>query len=62
MNQRTLIKQLGLKSTMRIRDYFSCRIDEDRPDLLEEIQGHCDAKIGDIFYVITFHKPMKGNL
>ena len=58
MNQRKLIKELGLKSTLHIRDFVSCWIDEDRLDLLKEIQTHCDAKIGDILYIITLNKKL----
>lgn len=59
MNQTILKKQLGLKSTMKLRDYLSVRIDEDRPDLLKEIKSHCEAKFGDIVYIITFEPPKK---
>ena len=59
MNQRILKKQLGLKSTMKQRDYYSCRINEDRPELLKTIREMVEAEYGDIVWVITYKPTTK---
>ena len=59
MNQAILKKQLGLKSTMKMRDYYSARVDEDRPDLRQEIQQYAEVHTGDIVCILTFEPPKK---
>ena len=56
MNQRILIKQLGFKSTMKLRDYTAFRMDEDRDDL-SVFKGYLDIKTGDIVAIITLESP-----
>ena len=59
MNQQILKKQLGLKSTIKLRDYYSARFDEDRPDFLKEkLEEFIDAEKGDIIWILSF-KPNK---
>lgn len=57
MNQRILKKQIGVKSTMKIRDYYSARIDEDRPEFLKDMKKYVEAKTGDQIFIISFEPP-----
>ena len=57
MNQRKLIKELGLKSTMKIRDYYGTVVAKDTPKLYNEIKAHCEVEYGDFIYLITFKAP-----
>ena len=53
MNTRILLKQLGLKSTLKIRDYMGFRMDEDRDDL-GYFNDYIEVKPGDMIYIISF--------
>lgn len=57
MNKRILIKQLGLKSTMKIRDYYGAVIDDDRPDFLKDMQEYVEAETGDSIFIISLESP-----
>ena len=54
MNQRILKKQLGIKSTMKLRDYYGARVDEDRKDDFFQLNDFCDVRLGDFVFIISF--------
>lgn len=56
MNQRILIKQLGFKSTMKLRDYHALRMDEDSDDL-KTLKEYLEVERGDIIAIISLEPP-----
>lgn len=59
MNQRVLKKQLGLKSTLVQRDYFSCVNDEDRTDLEKTVGQYVELKKGDVVWILVYREPRR---
>ena len=57
MNQQKLIKELGLKSTMKIRDYYHFILYEDMAEEYKIIKQHCDVECGDSVFIIALKAP-----
>ena len=57
MNERKLIKELGLKSTMKIRDYFGMVILSDSAEEIELLKRHIDIEPGDHIFLISLKSP-----
>lgn len=57
MNKQILKKQLSLKSTMKLKDYYGAVIDDDRPDFLKDMRNYVEADFGDFIHIFVHKSP-----
>ena len=53
MNQRKLIKELGWKSTLKVRDYYGALYD---PESHREIAEYVEVEEGDVISIVVCGK------